>query len=202
MLADFILYDTFLFWMVSAIFVGCFLFFGITEKGFHTTAIIVGAIVFFTLFSNINLINWVNSHSLLQIAEYIIAYFVIGTIWMFIKWIYFCFEKKQKYIHYRDKWISVNHSIPVDNQPQTKPNRYDYENYMSGNYINIQDLPPKIKKHKSDLAFWISYWHVSIIGTLLGNPLRYLINAIINLFSNKLNSIAKAMFSNFDELEK
>jgi hypothetical protein len=98
---------------------------------------------------------------------------------MILKWIYNSYEIKVLYTKYRTEYLSQNNNTM---------NLKTFDNYLSLRKIDIEDCPPKIKNHRSELVFWATFWHISFIYTLLGNPLKHLINFVLDVLKTPLDA--------------
>jgi len=211
MIFEIIEYGSILFWLISAGFLVALLGTTYNKKGTESTMVVVSAIAVLVAFTNIPVLHWIQNLSTLRIVEYIGGYLLAGITYMILKWIYEIFETKCIYLDYREKWLKKNNLTEISWEKLPKGqsfNGYDSVGACFANALSyesgfrLDDLPPKISKHKGDLVFWASYWPLSLIFTLLGNPLRHLVNFVINLLTTPMNKISAAMFNDITELKK
>jgi hypothetical protein len=205
MIYDFFVFDTFFFWAASAIPLAFLVYFVFNEKGSNATLTVFLTLVAITLFSNIPVLDWMRHLTPAKILAYVGGYFAIGVIYMLIKWVWNSFEIKMKYADFREAWLQDNKLTQLPASSTTDINEQKLlkafaKDLFHTKDIIFDDLPPKIRNHRGDLIFWASYWHLSLLFTLLNNPLRHLINFILNFSSKPLNAISAAMFSNYKEL--
>lgn len=207
MLYEFFFFDTFLFWGALAIPVAFLCYFTFNEKGAWSTFTVAATVAVIVLFSNLHILSWLRSLTVGEVILYAGGYIVIGFTYMVLKWIYNTFEIKSKYTEYREEWLRYNKLvIALPSASSTDLNEQKIlasfkSDLYSATKIRIDDLPPKIRNHRGDLIFWACYWHLSLIFTLLNNPLRHLVTFIINLSTKPLNAISAAMFKDFNELK-
>lgn len=172
------------------------------------------ATTFFSL--SIALLGWTYSSEILAFVSeniastiyFSIAYVILGLVWSFIRW-----NEKVKGIfksfsRLKEKFVEKNGEI-------TKENRKDFYNTLGGTFwysdysgkhrfdgdYNIdkvvKEITPKGIDNKALIVSWISYWPLSLIGTLLNNPFRRFFEWIyesVSGFYDKITANQKAKY--------
>lgn len=104
-----------------------------------------------------------------------LIYLAIGVVWSILKWFIFLFEKKREIEKkYNNDLIKI-------------------KNYFATTANSI----PVASSNKSLFSFWTIYWPLSMIWTLINNPVRRIFNVIFNFMTNTFNRMSKAVFSNY-----
>ena len=201
MLYEFLMLDTIWFWGALAIPTILLLLFAFNEKGTPSTIIVVLTIAAIVSCSDFPTREFIHALTVGHIIKYAGGYVLLGLIYMSLKWIYTAYELKVKYVDYKEVWLD---RVSLKTLPEVGSSQFN--DFKAGLYsatgINIGDLPPKIRRHKARLVFWACYWPFSFISTMLGNPLKHLVNFIISLLSKPLNYVSSSLFSEFKELNK
>ena len=130
----------------------------------------------------------------IQVIGFSITYILIGIGWSFLKWntkVKGVFKKlgkiQSKYLNElgeipEKSLISLNNEICKakfmysDNSGYAIP----YDTKFTETVI---DVTPKGNEYKSVIVAWISYWPLSLIGTLVNNPFRQFFNWVYDLVS-------------------
>jgi hypothetical protein len=203
MLFDFLIYDTFYFWGALAV-IGAGITYNVYRgSGVKATAVLALGILIMLLFSNLHLIHWAESLSFAQVGKVVGLYVLIGVVYMISKWFYTVYEIKTTYNEFRSAWLDQRGLKNLPTRTAEPDTIASFERALVCNCsVRIDDLPPKVGKHIDDLVFWLSYWPLSLIFTLLGNPIRQLVNLILSVIGNPLNRISAHMFKDFAELKK
>ena len=89
------------------------------------------------------------------------------------------------------KWFT----ILIDKKNEILENRIKYPNIHGNNKIEI----PLAKNYKSDIILWMSYWHVSILWTLIHKWIGKIWSNIYNRLGFLYNQISKYVFKDFPE---
>lgn len=206
MLFDLILFDSEIFWILLAFPAILLCYFVYSERGAQATITLIATLVVLTLFSNTPILLLVKDVIKPRaFVLYIGGYTLNGIVYMCLRWVYHVYEVRVKYKMVRDAcWeanikAQTNFSIDSPHFKSLLEQRLKSESYSDDRLL---DLPPKIANHKSDLVFWLSYWPLSLLFTLLGNPLKHLIRGIINFLAAPLNAVSRAMFKDFSEIKK
>jgi hypothetical protein len=201
MLYEFIMLDTIWFWGALAIPTILLLLFAFNEKGTPSTIIVVLTIAAIVSCSDFPTREFIHALTVGHIIKYAGGYVLLGLIYMSLKWIYTAYELKVKYVDYKEAWLE---RIGLKSLPETHTDEFaNFKRALLGaTGINIADLPPKIRRHKARLVFWACYWPFSFVSTMLGNPLKHLVNFILSLLSKPLNYVSSSLFSEFKELNK
>jgi hypothetical protein len=195
------MFDTIWFWGALTIPIILLLIFSSKEAGRESTGIVVLTLAAIICFSSFPTRDFLHALTIGNVLKYAGGYILVGIIYMSLKWVYNAYELKVKYVDYKEVWLERN---GIKSLPDVGTREfYSFsENLKSYTEISIEDLPPKIRKHKARLVFWACYWPFSFISTMLGNPLKHLVNFILSILSKPLNAVSSALFSEFKELNK
>ena len=152
------------------------------REGWVTTFLSLGVALW--LF-NYNTIIWdYITTNPLMIVGFIIGYIVIGVGWSFVKWGSYIKTKLRPFVECKNNFIT-QHGEFNDNEPNPGETNELWERFKE-HYRNtgeglgdgksfksiINRLRPSAAYQRGAIISWVSYWPLSIIGTLLNDPLR------------------------------
>jgi hypothetical protein len=236
MIFELLAYGTIEFWGALFFIAAIFLYNTYQEKLGYSTLTVVGTVVALFCLTNLPILKFFRSLTVLNYVEYVGGYLLVGVVYMTLKWVYNTYEIKSLYNTYREnflkdydynsfptlesvtQFILANPTLPVPGSKGFKNSSRSFEVYneivdsFKSNFVRelhslgyndnycVADLPPLIRNHKQELVFWAAYWPASLFFTLLGNPLRHVINFCINMLTKPLNAISVKMFKDFNEL--
>ncbi len=114
---------------------------------------------------------------------FVVSYIIIGIVWSFIKWTTYVKKTLGRIKKVKDTFIAEHKEI-------NNSNRADFNKAIenlrlkdsSGYTISVYDkttlddiikkVTPVANEKKIIITAWISYWPMSLVGTLLNNPFR------------------------------
>ena len=140
------------------------------------------------------------TYNLTESILFSVGYIVVGIVWSFIKWNEKVKEVFRRFKGIKDKFVK-NSGIITDNNFRDFIDKLSYKfkdsdgtNTTFGSAKTMDDIAKKITpvglEYKSLIISWISYWPLSVIGTLLNNPFRRLFEWIYNSLSGFYDNIA------------
>ncbi len=119
--------------------------------------------------------TWMGDN-LVGTAFYIAAYFGIGAVYSVVKWWRYLLNRIDKF------------------KEQNTPDSYNYtsrlEDFIAGT--------PTFTRRKSLISLWIGYWPVSVVWTLINDPITKLINFIFSQLRGMYESIAQHVFKDLN----
>jgi hypothetical protein len=142
-----------------------------------------------------------------QVLGFIGVYIGFGLIWSIIKWAAYVksytrlfnstkLDFEAKYGSVGENWITWTEKIRSNEQLKSF-NPYLY--YVSRS-TTVEELAKTLilttDNKKSVIVSWISYWPLSILGTIMNDPFRRLFTWIYNSFSGLYGKIGKDSTSN------
>jgi len=166
--------------LIAVIVVSIFLTIAIEIEWFGWTTLTVLASVAAVQFFHVFDVWLFVKANVFQTVAYVIAYIAIGIIWSFAKWFFFLMNERNK----TREWLEGQLKRTDLNLNYNKP------------VINI----PKASDNKGRIVAWISYWPLSLIGTILNDPFRKLFNFIFNQFKGLYQRMANNIYK--DDLDK
>ncbi len=102
----------------------------------------------------------------------IMGYFVVGTIWSFVKWYFFLLNKRDYFLKNRDTYC-VCRQATCD--------------------------APKVSDYQYVIIRWMTYWPFSMVWTLINDPVRRIFNRIYCLVQKQMQSLSDRMFAPYAE---
>lgn len=150
----------------------------------------------------------------LIILKYLGIYLGLGIIWSFCKWYFFLKNVSADYQELKE--ITINqHGNLEPNMLQAKI----YETYRSiysysdKTKLKIESgvnhtynlIIPQAKEYKALITSWITHWPISLVWTLINDPIKKLINHIFSyiqgIFQQMSNAIFKSAMKDFEKTE-
>jgi len=142
----------------------------------------------------------------LSILGFSIGYIVVGVIWSFIKWRSYIKNIFDEIAEIKAKFL-VEHTTITD-----KNIRFLLERIVEGYFIDytksylsyysrndkdtfemvINKITPAAADKKATIVAWISYWPMSLLGTLLNDPFRKLFNSIYKKLSGSYDKMTNS----------
>lgn len=133
--------------------------------GWSTVIMIASLIVYQYLFADIW--GWFKDNYLL-LPIYVSAYLLLGVGWSIVKWIGFLVKFNQK----REDAIKSSKSL-----------NFTYKD------TNLWDTP-KASDYKNKIIAWMCWWPVSMIGTILNDPVRRMLTFVYDRLSGVYQKLA------------
>jgi hypothetical protein len=173
------------------------------------------ASTFFSLVTALLLWNYGNevlayvTENILQVIGFAVGYVLVGIGWSFLKW-----TSKVKAIFKRfgkvKEEFETKHGSLTDEKNLAKFNsKISYEFTRSNNNgkytvgskdsINetIKGITPKGESYKATIVSWISYWPLSLLGTLVNDPFRRFFNWVYESISGFYDKITQNQIDNY-----
>ena len=150
---------------------------------------VVGLIAFvglIWLFGNFDLFGFLGANWSVILLT-LVAYFVAGIVWGFGKWEFWLSKRRREFEAKKQDWLEKQNwsgnEVPV--QLRDSWTREVVKTYATGmGYISSVDLSewpsdrvkglvvPKASKNKGLIIYWMSYWPISLLWTLLRDVLK------------------------------
>ena len=132
---------------------------------------------------------------------FVVSYVVIGVVWSFLKWRTYVKAVFDKFKEYRDDFVRKYGAL--DKEKNTAkfidfisgkfkdPDGYGNVSLYTGDSLEhcVKKITPLASKKKTVITAWISYWPVSLAGTLLNNPFRQFFEWIFSNLTGYYNKI-------------
>jgi hypothetical protein len=115
---------------------------------------------------------------------FVVSYIIIGIVWSFIKWTTYVKRTLGRIKKVKDEFIAEHKEINNGNRAEfnqmiEKLRLKDSSGYTISVFDKttlddiIKKVTPVASEKKSIITAWISYWPMSLVGTLLNNPFRH-----------------------------
>lgn len=158
------------------------------------TLMLIGTLVAAHLFHVADIIGFVTTNPL-QAGLFALAYVVAGILWSFIKWFSYLInyrdklrENKTRFLKMRNLAVDATASIPQELVQEFK---------RSGYYTT----KPIATDNKARIMSWMAFFPLSIIGTLLNDPIRRVFEFCFKHFKLSYQRMADHVFRNDLELK-
>ena len=166
-------------WIAIAVLVAILLEFEL--EGWATTFVSLGIAL---LMWNYRTDIWdVVSQNPWPTVGFVVSYIIIGIVWSFIKWNTYVKRTFGRIKKVKDEFIAEHKEINDGNRAEFNQmiEKLRLKN-SSGYTISVYDtttlgdiikkVTPVASEKKTIITAWISYWPMSLVGTLLNNPFR------------------------------
>jgi hypothetical protein len=115
---------------------------------------------------------------------FVVSYIIIGIVWSFIKWTTYVKRTLGRIKKVKDEFIAEHKEINDTNRAEFNQMIEKFRLKDSSGYtISVFDkttlddiikkVTPVASEKKTIITAWISYWPMSLVGTLLNNPFRH-----------------------------
>ena len=173
------------------------------------------ASTFFSLVTALLLWNYGNdvlayvTENLLQVVGFAVGYVFIGIAWSFLKWTSKVKGIFKRFGKLKDEFIKEKGPLTEDKNLANFNHTISYKfkrsdntgNYSVGSIDSIEDtikgIRPKGDSYKATIVSWISYWPLSIIGTLVNDPFRRFFNWVYESISGYYDKITQNQIDNY-----
>jgi hypothetical protein len=181
------------FW-IFLVLISCVLFYcAEKDMGGLATVTLIGSMCFLNWCCDVPVFVYMY-HNPWSILPGLVGYFVLGTVWSVIKWIFYVKDQREKYDDLKQGFIdSFKLEISVKD-PIPDAQKQDWLNCIRANTYEGLDVHPKIKQHKIRVYIWIAYWPWSLIWTVINDPVRKILNRIYRNIAEWMQSISDRYF--------
>lgn len=104
-------------------------------------------------------------------------YVAVGVVWSFAKWFFFLINERDATRNFVKKELAKY--------------KKDNSGYWSEPKINI----PQASDNKGRIVAWMSFWPLSVVGTLLNDPIRKLFNYCFNQFKHLYQAMSNKLYA-------
>lgn len=119
-----------------------------------------------------------------------VGYIICGIIWSFIKYYFALIDARKTIVQLRESWDSMHRDNTFMGPAKT------FKEYIEGktHLVYDQGVNPALNKTTRRLTFWASFWPISLIWTLINDPIRRLFkwliqDVFINAYKQMYNNI-------------
>ena len=197
------------FWVVSITLFCLLIWFTEDDKDILAVIFIGG---FIWLVSSQNE-GWAIAANPLLWIKWFVSYIVAGCVWSFVKWFSFLHKTKDKLKALKETFASKNNLTgkPSEWDAATFKSfatylykeKYVYRylsggsEYLSEEYIKTpQDIIPTVKNRFGDLVRWIVWWPMSVVWTVLNDPIRRIAEFVVRSLRTYYTKVANSVFGN------
>lgn len=173
----------------------------ITLGAIFMVAMYVGLVHFFFCkgWTPIDIIGGVKAHAIEAVIG-AVAYFIIGTVWAFIKWWSFVKGERRRYDEVFCKFVRDHDIIdPISKWNDDQLRALERAISDAGSYDNRIRVRPQVSDFKEDIFLWIGFWPFSAFWTIIDDPIRRICTAIYNLIGKRLQAISDSAWSGVDK---
>lgn len=173
------------------------------------TVVLLATVAGAQFFHVVPLLEWVSAH-VLDSLWLVLGYLALGVGWSFVKWFSFLLGFRDQYRELKAAFLDRQKELVSITGRKNELADQSEEERMKAFHRSIafetyrgQRLTdkPKASKNKSRIVAWMAYWPLSLVGTLLNDPVRRLFNWLFSGFKALYQQMADAIFRNDKELQ-
>lgn len=165
----------FLYLVLPCIFLSLCWLTEVTDQAGYTTICVGLFLGLLQMFSDVRPFTYMLAEPI-RSALIVGVYVVIGTVYVWLKWI--------SYVNTAVRKINAN----TDKYPPRDPDSI-------ARYLGYKSIPLKVSDYKSKIMGWMIYWPASGAWTVLNDPICRLFEAIYNNIAKSLQDISDKAFS-------
>ncbi|HHA19531.1 MAG TPA: hypothetical protein ENK70_07485 [Methylophaga sp.] len=150
-----------------------------------------------------------------MVAKWSLIYFVVGTVWSFVKWWAYLTKRAETYGELKDKFnermterynrddVRPDAIKPITGTA-TKPSDefakfLNKECFLSDYVIRNRTVIPAAMDFKAMITGWIIWWPTSVLWTIVSDPMVRIANWIFARLKGTYQLIANRVFAKFEE---
>lgn len=160
------------------------------EQGPWATTVAIATAVALNWLWKIPILHTVSENKLAALV-WLLAYYVLGVVWMLIKWTAFVHKGIGKYNEFKADFLKASNATELTPELAAKLKEKIESRYGAKN-VDI-DIPTA-RENKGRIIRWMTYWPFSIIGTLLNDVVRKLWHHIYTFLATTLDRISVKMW--------
>ena len=200
-LGAFFVFGTLWFWVVSVAFFGLMIYWTEDDSNFFAG---IGLTAFVWTMASVNGFSLLASPWLW--AKWVAVYFVVGTVWSFIKWFSYLHRAKDVLRGHKEKFVKKTQVVLRKDGTFEDHDFAGFADYLNDNHYlsgfsrsNVEtraDVIPSMGDNFSDLVRWIVWWPFSAFWTILNDPIRRAAEFIVRRFRGIYEGLANSVFKN------
>ncbi len=148
------------------------------EKPGWCTFLIIAALGIFEFYTNYHPVTFALQHPIDALVV-VAIYFATGTLWMVIKWISHVYIVRDKFSEFKKQYGDIN-----DRQLF----------YAKASNAFGYSIPLKVSNHKSELYMWWLVWPLSLVWTIINDPIKRIWHFVYHQFGDVLQRISDRAF--------
>ncbi len=170
----------------------------------RATLTLVATLAVLTLFGDFNVLSWLRHHSV-SFLIYLSVYLAAGTAWSVAKWWFFVRNLRAGYDEGKLRFLRENKvdgtAIPAELREGWRRNAHRYMPDRLGRLAPdiSEGVVPRARDYKGKIMSWMIYWPLSLIGTLIDDPIRKLFQAIFNAIQGAFQRISDRAFKGVED---
>lgn len=178
------------FWVLTAVAVFLLFYCVEADRGFFATLWIVIFFVVMYFFGGFNVLSYIFQNPLISLgcaAGYVVA----GTLWSMGKWWFYTHSQRRIYDELKEDFLK---SKGVTDKVMPDHLKKDWKEKHSEHSGRRYEYNPQAKKHKGQLTLWGSYWPLSMVWTLINDPVKSVFEYVYARFQRTYQRISDKAF--------
>ena len=180
------------FWCLVSVLAFIELCLVINDEGAWTTLTAIVTICLLNWLCRIPIFHTVFSHpwkSLMWVGIYLAA----GLAWSFLKWIFFVLKQRDRRQEFRVAFCRNNNLDEKATFTTTQKSAFQHS------LPHSLAKAPNPSDFKSDIIFWMSYWPLSILATLIGDFLTEVFSRLFSALRNAYQGVSNRIWAKMND---
>jgi hypothetical protein len=194
-MAEYFVFGTIGFWICFALCVLIVTALSETDSPWWAGFVLIGTMTVLCTANGIGL-STITNNPLESIAA-VVGYFVCGVLWSLVKWWRFLVSALENYNELKASFYAGfdRHDTEKKMKMTEDEKRLAWkEQVKSMHFSSIRSTPPSPADHKKDIVTWMTYWPLSVVVTLLDDPIRRMFNLLYSRFVTTYDQISNHVF--------
>jgi hypothetical protein len=195
----FFVFGTLWFWVVSVAFFGLMIYWTEDDSNFFAGIGLAASVWTMASVNDFSII----ANPMLWV-KWAAIYFVLGTVWSFLKWFSYLHRVKDELRKLKDKFVTKTRVVLREDGTFEDADFAGFADYLGdehylgyGHTIETRaDVVPTMADKFGDLVRWIVWWPFSAFWTILNDPIRRLAEFIVRRFRSIYEGLAARVFKN------
>jgi len=171
------------------------------ERWGWATATLIASVVAMHYFNVFDVVAYLRTH-VMETVIYVGVYFAAGVPWSFVKWFSFLYRFRDEYRETKESFKTAfdkrekMHAASGFGADVARPSLDEAFKHAHPRFAKR----PTAAENKSRIVAWMSLWPLSMVGTLLNDPVRRLVNFLFNRFKKLYQRSVDYVFRNDADL--
>lgn len=211
---EFIVLGGILFWIITALLLAGVFTSIYQDNGSWATGSLVFYFVIMLVFGQFNMIGFISANPIILLIV-LASYFIAGIFWTFMKWRFYVSDERRKFDDHKEEWLEnqgiSDGKITDDLKARWTDEARNYACNCSESPINntfknelktgtqiVNSIKPRVRRNKSKIIFWLTYWPFSLVYALLYDATVAAWNYIYHGIGKRLQKISDNKFQDID----
>jgi hypothetical protein len=169
------------------------------------TVTVIAMIAGAQFFNVVDVLDFVK-HNAVQTALWVLAYLAVGVVWSFVKWFSYLISVRDRLKEAKINFCNANGIPLVNGEGVIPPDMMTtfMTGYTATGYARYHWKEGKVNAtdNKGKITAWMMFWPYSLVGTLLNDPVRRIVNFLFSNFKALYQRMVEYVFRDHPEMLK